>query len=107
MTENVQIHPLSDVQSINIGANTSIWQFVVILPGATIGSNCNIASHCFIENNVCIADRVTIKNGVHVFDNCFIQNDVFIGPNVTFTMIRTREAAGVSRKAKEVTLKQL
>lgn len=85
MMENVQSHPLSDVQSINIGPNTSIWQFVVIMPGAIIGSDCNIGSHCFIENNVRISDRVTIKNGVHVFDNCFIESDVFIGPNVTFT----------------------
>ena len=81
----VQIHPSSDVQSKNIGANTSIWQFVIILPKAKIGADCNIGSHCFIENLVCIGDRVTIKNGVYLYDNCVIDDYVFIGPNVTFT----------------------
>ena len=55
------IHPLSDVQSKNIGDNTNIWQYCVVLPNAKIGSNCNICSHCFIENDVIIGDSVTIK----------------------------------------------
>ena len=59
----MKIHPLSDVQSSDIGENTSIWQYCVVLAGAKIGSNCNICSHCFVENDVVIGDRVTIKNG--------------------------------------------
>ena len=81
----MKIHPLSDVQSSDIGENTSIWQYCVVLAGAKIGSKCNICSHCFIENDVVIGDRVTIKNGVYVFDSIYIADDVFIGPNVTFT----------------------
>ena len=54
MEKNVMIHPLSDVQSANIGKNTSIWQFCVVLPNAKIGRDCNICSHCFIENDVII-----------------------------------------------------
>ena len=78
-------HPSSDVQTKFIGFGTVIWQFCVILEGAKIGNNCNICSHCFIENDVVIGDRVTIKNGVYVFDSITLENDVFIGPNVTFT----------------------
>ena len=48
------IHPLSDVHSKNIGEGTNIWQYCVILPDAKIGKNCNICSHCFIENKVVI-----------------------------------------------------
>lgn len=81
----MKIHPLADVQSKQIGQGTSIWQYVVALPGAKIGADCNICSHCFIENDVVIGDRVTIKNGVQVWDGLRIENDVFIGPNVTFT----------------------
>ncbi len=81
----VKIHPLTDVQSKNIGQGTSIWQYVVVLPGAQIGADCNICSHCFIENDVIIGDRVTVKNGVQVWDGLRIDDDVFIGPNVTFT----------------------
>jgi len=69
----MKIHPLSDVQSNDIGKNTTIWQYCVVLAGAKIGSNCNIG------------DRVTIKNGIYIFDAIYIADDVFIGPNVTFT----------------------
>lgn len=78
------IHPLSDVQSKNIGKDTNIWQFCVILPNAKIGNNCNICSHCFIENDVIIGDNVTIKCGVQIWDGMVIEDNVFIGPNVTF-----------------------
>ena len=79
------IHPLADVQSSNIGEETRIWQFVVVLDGAAIGSECNICSHCFIESDVIIGDRVTIKNGVQLWNGLRVGDDVFIGPNVTFT----------------------
>lgn len=69
----------------NIGINTKVWQYVVILPGAKIGSGCNICSHCFIENDVVIGDRVTVKSGVQLWDGLRVEDDVFIGPNVTFT----------------------
>ena len=36
MPEAPYIHKLSDVQSENIGLDTKIWQYVVILPGAII-----------------------------------------------------------------------
>ena len=79
------IHNLSDIQSTNIGNNTNIWQFCVILPNAVIGTNCNICSHCLIENDVTIGNNVTIKSGVQLWDGISIQDNVFIGPNVTFT----------------------
>ncbi|WP_369834232.1 acyltransferase [Cronobacter dublinensis] len=80
-----KIHPLSDVQSQKIGEDTRVWQFAVILQGATIGRDCNICAHTLIESKVSIGDRVTIKSGVYIWDNIFIENDVFIGPCVTFT----------------------
>jgi acetyltransferase-like isoleucine patch superfamily enzyme len=79
------IHPLSDVQSKQIGSSTSIWQFVVVLKKAKLGENCNICSHCFIENDVVIGNNVTVKNGVQLWDGITIEDNVFIGPNVTFT----------------------
>jgi acetyltransferase-like isoleucine patch superfamily enzyme len=79
------IHPTSDVQSKNIGEQTKIWQFVVVLPQAIIGNNCNINSHCLIENNVKIGNNVTVKCGVFLWDGITIGNNVQIGPNVTFT----------------------
>lgn len=78
-------HPLADVQATGIGKDSKIWQFVVILEGARIGSDCNICCHVFIENDVTIGDRVTVKSGVQLWDGLRIGDDVFIGPNVTFT----------------------
>lgn len=79
------IHSTASVESKNIGSQTRIWQYVVVLPEAVIGSDCNICSHCFIENDVFIGDRVTIKSGVQIWDGIKLEDDVFIGPNVTFT----------------------
>ena len=78
------IHPTSDVQTTNIGKNTNVWQFCVILPNAKIGNNCNICSHCFIENDVIVGNNVTVKCGVQLWDGVTIEDNVFIGPNVTF-----------------------
>ena len=82
---NIKIHELSDVQSENIGQNTVIWQFVVILPHAKLGDNCNVNCNVFIENDVIIGNNVTIKSGVQLWDGLRIMDNVFIGPNVTFT----------------------
>lgn len=82
--DTIFIHKLSDVQSKNIGKDTRIWQFCVVLGQAKIGKNCNICSHCFIENDVKIGNNVTIKCGVQIWDSIEIEDNVFIGPNVTF-----------------------
>lgn len=79
-----KIHPLSDVQSSQIGDNTQIWQFCVVLAGARIGRDCNINAQVFVENDVVIGDRVTIKCGVQLWDGMTVEDDVFIGPNVSF-----------------------
>lgn len=79
------IHVLADVQSRNIGYNTSVWQYAIILERAIIGDSCNINCHTFIENDVKIGNNVTIKSGVYLWDGIDIEDNVFVGPNVTFT----------------------
>lgn len=79
------IHNLADVQTINIGENTNIWQFCVVLKDAKIGNNCNINAHVLIENDVLIGNNVTVKGGVQIWDGITLEDNVFIGPNVTFT----------------------
>jgi len=83
------IHPLSDVASKNIGENTRIWQFAVVLEGAAIGSNCNICAHTLIENDVSIGNNVTVKSGVYLWNGIVLEDDVFVGPNATFTNDKT------------------
>lgn len=100
------IHPLADVASVKIGEDTTIWQFVVILPGAYIGNNCNICSHCFIENDVIVGDFVTIKNGVYLWDRIIVEDYVFIGPNATFTNDRFPRSKQHHNKFEKIHLKK-
>lgn len=100
------IHPLSDVQSKNLGENTNIWQFCVVLPNAKIGKNCNICSHCFIENDVVIGDNVTVKNGVYLYDGITVEDDVFIGPNATFCNDRYPKSKNKNFKLEPIVIKQ-
>ena len=79
------IHSLADVKTTQIGNNTKIWQFCVVLEGAKIGDSCNICMNVLIENDVQIGNNVTIKSGVQLWDGLRIEDNVFIGPNVTFT----------------------
>lgn len=81
---NIFIHPSAEVQTNDIGDNTTIWQNAIILKNAKIGENCNINSHTFIENDVVIGDNVTIKCGVYLWDGLRVESNVFIGPNATF-----------------------
>lgn len=83
------IHPLSDVQTSDIGEGTRVWQFSVILKGAKIGDNCNICAHTLVEGDVLIGDNVTVKSGVYLWDGITLEDNVFIGPCVAFTNDKT------------------
>ncbi len=87
MEENnsVYIHPTSLVESEEIGQNTKIWQFSVILKGSKIGQNCNINFSCFVENGVVLGDNVTVKSGIYLWEGIECEDNVFLGPNVVFT----------------------
>jgi UDP-2-acetamido-3-amino-2,3-dideoxy-glucuronate N-acetyltransferase len=78
------VHPSADVQTAQIGKGTRVWQYSVVLAGASIGEDCNINCHCFVENDVRIGNRVTVKSGVYIWDGIEVEDDVFIGPNATF-----------------------
>ncbi len=77
-------HPQAIVETVRVGDGTRIWAFAHLLPGASIGGDCNVCDHVFIENDVTVGDRVTIKCGVQLWDGITVEDDVFIGPNVTF-----------------------
>jgi acetyltransferase-like isoleucine patch superfamily enzyme len=81
----VLIHPSAIVETENIGQGTRIWAFSHIMPDVSIGGNCNIADHCFIESGAVIGDNVTIKNGNMICEGVTLNDGVFVGPHVTFT----------------------
>lgn len=103
---NYFCHSLADVHTNNIGDDTMIWQFVVILKDTVIGKNCNINAQVFIENDVKIGNNVTIKSGVQIWNGITIEDNVFIGPNVTFTNDLTPRSKQYPEKFERTTLKK-
>ena len=94
MPEASFIHPQALVESDRIGADTRIWAFAHVMPGAVIGADCNICDHTYVEGDVVVGDRVTLKSGVFLWDGLRVEDDVFIGPQATFTndpMPRSRQ----------------
>lgn len=82
---NYFVHPNGLCESSNVGEGTRIWAFAHVLPGARIGSGCNICDGVFIENDVTVGDNVTVKCGVQLWDGVTLEDNVFVGPNATFT----------------------
>ena len=85
MTGSFFKHPLSLVESDEIGAGTRIWAWAHVMKGARLGAECNVGEHCFIEAGAVLGDRVTVKNGVAVWDGVTAEDDVFLGPNAVLT----------------------
>ncbi len=80
------IHPqalVDDLQSL--GNGTNVWAFAHVMAGATVGCQCNIGDHAFLESGSVVGDNVTIKNRVLIWEGVTIQDDVFVGPGVVFT----------------------
>lgn len=85
MSGSVFIHPRAMVETEQIGPGTRIWAFTHIMQGVSIGADCNIGEHSFIESGAIIGDNVTVKNGNMLWEGVTLENGVFVGPHVTFT----------------------
>ena len=73
------IHKLADVMSDDVGENTNIWQFCVVLKGSKIGDFCNINPGVHLAGRITIGDGVFIGIGASVKENIRIGNNVVIG----------------------------
>jgi UDP-2-acetamido-3-amino-2,3-dideoxy-glucuronate N-acetyltransferase len=100
----MMIHPLADVKSSQIGAETRVWQFAIIMEDVIIGENCNINCHTFIENGVRLGNNVTVKSGVYLWTGVTAADDVFIGPNVTFTNDKYPRSKQYAEKYQDITI---
>jgi acetyltransferase-like isoleucine patch superfamily enzyme/dTDP-4-dehydrorhamnose 3,5-epimerase-like enzyme len=83
--DEVFVHERGLCESENVGPGTRIWAFAHVLPGATVGAECNLCDGVFVEDGVTVGDRVTIKSGVQLWTGVELEDDVFVGPNATFT----------------------
>lgn len=83
--EPAYIHPNALVdEGVMVGFGTRVWAFAHVVRGATVGNDCNICDHTFVEGKVVLGDRVTLKCGVYLWDGIVAEDDVFIGPCAVF-----------------------
>jgi acetyltransferase-like isoleucine patch superfamily enzyme len=86
------VHATALCESTEVGPGTRVWAFAHVRPGATVGSNCNLCDHTYLDDGATLGDGVTVKNGVSVWDRVTLADDVFVGPNVAFTNDRIPRA---------------
>jgi UDP-2-acetamido-3-amino-2,3-dideoxy-glucuronate N-acetyltransferase len=84
-TRSYFVHPAALVETEAIGTGTSIWAFAHVMKDVTIGDDCNVGDHVFIEEGVRIGRGVTIKNSALIWRGVHIADYVFVGPNAVFT----------------------
>lgn len=82
---SVFVHERALCETDSVGERTRIWAFAHVMKGASIGSDCNVCDHAFIESGAKVGNRVTIKNAVLVWDKVTVEDEVFLGPNMVFT----------------------
>ena len=90
---SVFVHETALCESSDVGPRTRVWAFAHIMEGASVGTDCNICDHAFIESGAKVGNGVTVKNNVVIWDRVTIEDDVFIGPNATFTNDRNPRSA--------------
>ena len=82
------VHPTSVIEEkVSIGKGTRIWLYTHIMPGAAIGTDCNIGQNVFIDRDVIIGNRVKIQNNVSIYTGVECEDEVFIGPSAVFTNV--------------------
>ncbi|NEN25535.1 N-acetyltransferase [Cryomorpha ignava] len=80
-----------------IGADTKIWHFSHIMPGAVIGSKCNIGQNVVISPEVVLGNNVKVQNNVSIYTGVTCGDDVFLGPSMVFTNIMNPRSAIVRK----------
>ena len=86
--KNYFVHESAYVdEGANIGANTKIWHFCHVLPGAQIGENCNLGQNVVVHGTAVVGNGVKIQNNVSVYDGVILGDFVFCGPSMVFTNV--------------------
>ena len=88
MSKPVFIHASSYVdQNVTLGEGTKIWHFSHIMPGTTIGAECNIGQNVVAGPDVHIGNGCKIQNNVSIYKGVTLEDDVFCGPSMVFTNV--------------------
>jgi acetyltransferase-like isoleucine patch superfamily enzyme len=96
----VFVHERGLCESEDVGPGTRIWAFAHVMKGASIGADCNVCDHAFVETGARLGNRVTLKNAVLVWDGVTLEDEVFVGPNAVFTNV-ARPRVGFKKRREE------
>lgn len=92
------VHESSYVDAgATIGADTKVWHFCHVMPGAVIGERCNLGQNVVVMNGVRLGNNVKVQNNVSLYEGVELEDDVFCGPSCVFTNV-LNPRAHVSRK---------
>ncbi len=92
------VHPSAFVDDgATIGADTKVWHFCHVMPGAVIGERCSLGQNVVVMNGTTIGHNVKIQNNVSIYEGVELEDDVFCGPSMVFTNVINPRSA-VSRK---------
>jgi len=68
-----------------VASSASIWHWVQVREGASIGENTIVAKSAYIGKDVIIKQNCKIQNNCSIYQGSVIEQGVFIGPHVILT----------------------
>jgi len=98
-------HPTAVIdERAQIGEGTKIWHFSHIMPGCTIGKNCNLGQNVVVSPGVILGNNVKVQNNVSIYTGVVCEDDVFLGPSMVFTNVINPRSAIVRKDQYQKTL---
>ena len=98
------VHPTAFVhasayvdEGARVGADSKVWHFSHVLPGAVIGARCNLGQNVVVMGGTRLGDNVKVQNNVSIYEGVELEDDVFCGPSMVFTNVNNPRSH-VSRK---------
>lgn len=80
------VHSTAEIhKDAKIGDGSSVWNWVQIREGVTIGADCIISKGVYVDANVEIGRACKVQNNVSLFHGVRLEDGVFVGPHVCFT----------------------
>jgi UDP-2-acetamido-3-amino-2,3-dideoxy-glucuronate N-acetyltransferase len=83
-------HPTAVIdEGARIGADTRIWHFSHVYPGAVIGRGCILGQNVMVADGVTVGDFCKIQNNVSLYEGVVLEDYVFCGPSMVITTVQT------------------
>ncbi|MFK7969146.1 MAG: acyltransferase [Bacteroidia bacterium] len=91
-------HPTAIIDDgCTVGAETKIWHFAHVMPGAKIGERCSLGQNVFVANGVVLGNNVKVQNNVSIYEGVTCDDDTFLGPSMVFTNVINPRSAIVRK----------